>query len=370
MKTLLVANTDWYLFNFRLSLANELKRQGFDVVFVSPFGEYVSPLEKLGFRWHLWALGRKSLSPWREAQAIRELAHIYRVEKPDFVHHFTMKPVLYGTWAAHWVGVKRIINCVTGLGYIWSSREFKARLLRPWLKLLFRIGMDADHVQVIFEHQGDLDFFLKEGLAKAHRCHLIQGVGVDVEKFHPYPEPDGEPVIVLPARMLWDKGVGVMVEAARLLRRRFKVRVVLVGKPDPGNPTSIDETILHHWEQQGIVEYWGWQEEMHSVYARSHIVALPSFHEGIPTVLLEAAASGRPIVATDIPGCRAVVQDGVNGFLVPVDNPQALAEALEKLVNDAHLRQKMGSAGRKLILDRFTVQSVNERTLNIYHSFQ
>jgi glycosyltransferase involved in cell wall biosynthesis len=190
---------------------------------------------------------------------------------------------------------------------------------------------------------------------------------VDPERFSPKPEPDGTPVILMAARMLWDKGVGVLVEAAHLLKAQLPVRVALVGEPDPGNPATVTWETLKKWNAEGIVEWWGWQPEMPEIYNRSHIVTLPTMYgEGVPTTLLEAAACGRPLVATDIPGCRQVVIEGQNGFLVPTNDPHALAEALKRLASDPILRGRMGEASRQLVLKKFTQAQVNARTLQVY----
>jgi glycosyltransferase involved in cell wall biosynthesis len=366
MKALFVANTDWYLYNFRRSLARALFSRGWEIVMVSPAGSYVSSLERLGYRWVSWEVGRQTLAPWQELAALYRLKKIYLQEKPDLVHHFTVKPVLYGSIAARLAHVPGIVNCITGLGYIFLSDEWKARLIRPLTKIFYWLTLRAANCRVIFENEGDRGYFLKNRLVKPEKAHLIAGVGVDVEHFTAIPEPNGPPLILFPARMLWDKGVGVLVEAARILHPRQQVRMVLVGMPDPGNPTSVDEAMLRRWEQEKLVEYWGWQEDMKAVYQQSHIVTLPSMYEGVPTALLEAAACGKPLVATDIPGCRAIVKDGVNGFLVPVHDYQALADVLEKLIIDSSLRQKMGLASRQLVLNQFTDSSVNEATWAVY----
>jgi glycosyltransferase involved in cell wall biosynthesis len=370
MKILLAANTDWYLYNFRMSLGKFLRDKGCQVIFVSPSGPYSSRFAQLEFQWIPWGLGRKSVSPISELRALNHLITIYRLQQPDVVHHFTMKPVLYGTLAARAANVPGIINCVTGLGYVWSSGDLKARALRPLLKTLFRMSLNNPKTRVVFENPGDQLFFIREGIVNETNAHIIPGVGVDVKKFEYLPEKDGMPLVVFPARILWDKGVGVLVEAVKLLSTRIKVRVALVGRPDPGNPTSVEENLIDQWQAEGLVEYWGWKDDMIPVYQQCHIVALPSFYEGVPTALLEAAASGRPIVATDIPGCREVVLDGVNGYLVSVNDPKALADALEKLLQDAELRRQMGLAGRQLILDKFTDQSVNERTWKVYETLR
>ncbi len=366
MKILFVANTDWYLYNFRRSLARFLFSQGWEIVMVSPSGSYTSGLEKLGYRWVKWEVGRQTLAPFKELAALNNLREIYLREKPDLVHHFTVKPVLYGSIAARLANVKGIVNCITGLGYIFLSTDLKARLIRPLAKSLYWLTLRASNCRVIFENEGDRGYFLKNRLVQARKSHLIAGVGVDVDHFTVFPEPAEPPVVLFPARMLWDKGVGVLVEAARLLHTRQKVRIVLVGMPDPGNPTSIDEAMLRRWQQEKLVEYWGWKEDMKAVYQQSHIVTLPSLYEGVPTALLEAAACGKPLVATDIPGCRAIVKDGINGFLVPVHDHQALADALEKLIINSSLRKKMELASRHLVLEQFTDTSVNEATWAVY----
>ena len=368
MKVLFVANTDWYLYNFRRSLAQFLFKQGWEIVMVSPFGPYVASLEKLGYRWVSWEVGRQTLAPFQELAALNRLKNIYIQEKPDLVHHFTIKPVLYGSISARLSGVPGIVDCITGLGYIFLANDLKARLIRPLAKIFYRVTLHSPNCRVIFENEGDREYFVKGKLVQPIKTHLIAGVGVDVERFTMLPEPPGLPVIVFPARMLWDKGVGILVEAARILHTRQKVRVVLVGMPDPGNPTSVDEATLRRWEQEKMIEYWGWQDDMNAVFQQSHIVTLPSMYEGVPTALLEAAACGKPLVATDIPGCRAIVKDGLNGILVPVQDPKALADALEKLVKDPALRRKMGAAGRKLVEEQFTDTSVNEATLAVYQT--
>jgi glycosyltransferase involved in cell wall biosynthesis len=366
-KVLLVANTDWYLFNFRLSLARFLRGQGYEVILCSPEGRYAPAFEKHGFRWVPWKVGRKTLAPWSELASLWRLARIYRREQAHLVHHHTIKPVLYGTFAARLAGVKGIVNSITGRGYVFLGEDLRAGLLKRLVRFLFRPAFAPANCTLIFENEFDRRYFTQEKLAPADRTWLIEGVGVDVDLFVPQPEPEGRPVILMAARMLWDKGVGVLVEAARRLHTRIEARVVLVGEPDPGNPNSVDEQTLRQWHAEGAVEWWGWRENMPEVYGCCHIAVLPTMYgEGVPTSLLEAAACARPIVATDIPGCRAVVIDGENGLLVPPNRPAELALALERLVQDPGLRGRMGAAGRKLILEKYTDRRVNEATLGVY----
>jgi glycosyltransferase involved in cell wall biosynthesis len=218
----------------------------------------------------------------------------------------------------------------------------------------------------LFENDADRRYFLEEKLVTLEHTELIEGVGVDTNYYQQLSEPQGIPVILMATRMLWDKGVGTLVDAARLILQEIPARIILVGEPDPGNPANIDVEILNRWVNEGIVEWWGWRDDMLSVFRASHIVTLPSLGEGIPTVLLEAAACGRPIVATDVPGCRDVVRNGSNGLLVPVMNPSALAAALLTLLKDESLRLKMGIEGRRLVLERFSNQHVHAQTLAVY----
>ncbi len=367
-KIILSANTDWYLFNFRRSLALQLQASGWEVVLFSPNGPYTSHFESEGMRWLPWRLGRQSLAPWLEWPAFRQALAVYRREKPDLVHHHTIKPSIYGSAAAARSEVGGIVNSITGRGYVFLGREPKARLLRAAVRAMYRHAFRPDNLRAIFENQMDRDYFIRHGLIPQGRTALVESVGVDPERFHPSPEPAGKPVVLMAARMLWDKGAGVLVEAARRLGAPEKVRVLLAGQPDPGNPNTVPLPQLEAWQREGVVEWLGFQPDVPALLAGCHIFTLPTMYgEGIPVALLEAAASGRPVVTTDIPGPRDFVQDGVTGILVPPDDPEALARALESLLHDPDRRGRMGAAGRQRVLERFTQQEVNRQTIAIYH---
>jgi glycosyltransferase involved in cell wall biosynthesis len=367
MKLLLSANTDWYLYNFRRDLAGYLRARGVEVVMVSPPGPFVEKMQGLGFRWVAWEVGRQTLNPFSELQALIRLARVYKAEQPDLVHHHTIKPALYGTLAARGAGVPGIVNSITGRGYVFLGTDVTARVLRPFVSGIYRLAFAPSNVIATFENPTDRDYFVTNHLISPARTRLIESVGVDPGRFYPQPEPAGVPVILLAARMLWDKGVGVLVEAARLLHTRQKVRVVLAGAPDPGNPASIPVETLQQWHAAGVVEWWGFQEDMNAAYAQAHLVTLPTYYgEGVPTSLLEAAACGRAIVTTRIPGCQDFVTDGYNGLLVSPNDSAALAEALEKLVVAPALRQQMGQAGRQRVLEKYTNELVNSATFAVY----
>jgi glycosyltransferase involved in cell wall biosynthesis len=365
-KICLVANTDWYLYNFRLALAEELRRLGWDVVLISPSGPYVPRFAEGGFQWLMWQVDRRGMNIYHEVNSILRLIRIYNKERPLLVHHYTAKPVIYGSLAARLAKVPAVVNSITGLGYIFLRSGWQGKLLRTTAMPLYRLALKQPNVGVIFENEVDRTTFLHHRLIQGSQATIIEGVGVDVNRYLPQPEVDGIPLVVMPARLLWDKGVGELVEAARKLRKRTSIRIALVGMPDPGNPTSINETRLHEWIAEGLVEYWGFRLDMEEVYHQAHIVCLPSYREGLPTVLIEAAAAGRPIVASDVPGCREVVDQGENGLLVPPGDPSALADALALLADDPALRKKMGAAGRMKAMNQFTNEKVITATLAVY----
>ncbi|MDD5467925.1 MAG: glycosyltransferase family 4 protein [Anaerolineales bacterium] len=368
-KVILAANTDWYLYNFRLSLARYLQEAGYEAVLVSPAGKYSPEFPKYGLRWVEWVVGRQTMSPWEEVPSFIQLARIYRQEKADLIHHHTIKSVLYGSLTARGLREENVVNSITGRGYVFLGRGARVRLLRNFVKNFYRKALNHPNFAAIFENDADRQYFIDQRFIAPQRTWLIPGVGVDPQRFQPFPEPEGAPVIFLVGRLLWDKGVGVLVEAARILQaRKRSFRVALVGEPDPGNPSSIETNILQAWVKEGIVEWWGWRPDMSTVYPQCHIVAAPTMYgEGVPTVVLEASACGRPVVTTDMPGCRDVVIHQASGLIVPPEDAEALAEALDRLIRDKELRLKMGAEGRRLVLDRFTTRHINAATLEVYH---
>ena len=347
MKIILFANTEWYLYNFRLALAQALRREGHEVVLVSPPGKYSRRLEEAGFRWKSFPLSRRGTNPMTELATIWRLRNLYRMEKPDIVHHFTIKCVLYGSLAAHASGIRRIINAITGLGFVFIGQGRREGGLRWLVKALYRVALK--NTKVVFQNEDDRRLFFDLGLVTDNQVCLIPGSGVDTSRFVVEPEPAEPVLVVLPARMLWDKGVGEFVEAARILKEQgVSARFALVGDTDPNYPACVPEQQLLDWQSAGIVEWWGWQEDMPAVYRRAHVVCLPSYREGLPRTLAEAAACGRALVAADVPGCRSIVRQGENGLLVPVRDGNALAEALLTLILNASLRQKMAESARRI----------------------
>jgi glycosyltransferase involved in cell wall biosynthesis len=366
-KILFFITEDWYFWSHRLPLAKAAKNAGYDVSIVTRASTLSERILAEGFRLIPVDIERRSGNPIKELRTLLSLLKIYLNVRPDIAHHVGLKPILYGSLVARLAGVRATVNALAGLGYIFSSRETKARLLRPFVIAAYRLMLRSRITRTIVQNPDDQKMLISEGIVDTERTALIRGSGVDTEYFSVLPEPAGTPVVLLAARMLYDKGVGEFVDAARLLKaRNVKARFVLVGDRDPENPTAIPEDVLSTWRRDGVVEWWGHQSDMRSVFAQAHIVCLPSYREGLPKILLEAAACGRAIVTSDVPGCREIVRDHVNGLLVPARQSEPLASALEELVGNPGLRQKYGASGRELVEQEFRVQKIVDQTLDVY----
>lgn len=370
VKVVLFANTDWYLFNFRLSLAEKLRESGYDVLMISPPGDYGERLRSLGYRWQALPMNRRSLNPLSELRLLFYLIRLFRAEKPAIVHGFTIKAAVYGAVAAKVARVPAIVSSVNGLGYVFISRHIKARLLRPVVRLAMRFAFSGRRCRVIVQNPADRDEFVSEGIVPAGFIHLIPGSGVDCRVFSPHSDDAraGERLrILLPSRLLWDKGVGEFVEASRILGQdRFRFQIA--GDIDHGNPAAVSTVETDAWRNAGLVELLGHVDDMAGLLQVVDMVVLPSYREGLPKSLIEASACGKPIVATDVPGCRDVVDDGVNGLLVPVRDGQALADAIRTLADNPAMRKQMGKAGRQRALATFDKDIIVRETVEIYES--
>lgn len=304
----------------------------------------------------------------QELRVIWRLFRLFRSWKPDIVHSVTIKAVLYGGLAARFARVPALVSAISGLGHVFIQRGFRAALARTLVMRGYRIALSHPRSRVIFQNPDDRATFLRARAARDHDTVLIRGSGVSLDAFRPVLEPPGPVLLVLASRMLSTKGVGDFVAAAvRLKAQGVDARFALVGPSDPHNPAGIPEIALRAWQSGGHVEWWGRRDDMPKVFAQAHVVCLPTVYgEGVPKVLIEAAACGRPIVATDVPGCREVVQNEVNGLLVPPGNVEALCHALKRLIDDAALRREMGRQGRELAERHFSLADVVQKTLAVY----
>jgi glycosyltransferase involved in cell wall biosynthesis len=366
MKLLFVINDDWYFLSHRLPIALAARREGFDVAVATRVGSQGQEIIDHGFRLiPLKYLKRETWSPFNELRAVKELSAIYRREKPDIIHHVALKPILHGNIAA--LGLPtRIVNAFAGFGYLESSNSPKAFILRTGIWTAMRFLLNRPRAFTILQNFDDRDFALRKLRASEDNTEVIMGSGVDMDLFKPSPQPSGIPIVMLPSRLLWNKGVAEFVAAAESLKATgMQARFVLVGDTDEGSPSAIPRSRLAEWNDSGSIEWWGKMSDMQNVLPQASIVCLPSYREGIPKVLLEAAACGRPIVTTDVPGCRDVVQHYVNGMLVPAKNSDVLALTIRVLLGNSDLRARMGDAGRK-IAAHFSQDVVIEKTLARY----
>lgn len=370
MKLILFANTDWYLYNFRRSLALALKQQGHDLLLISPPGDYGARLRALGLRWQPLPMDRRSLNPLRELALVWHLLRLFKRERPALVHGFTIKCAVYGSLAARAAGVPARVNAVAGMGYVFTSADLKARLLRAPVRALLRLALGGQGARLILQNPDDVALFQAAGLVAADQVRLIPGSGVDLQRFLPALEP--RPVerpytVLLAARLLWDKGLAEYVQAIRLLRAQGRVmRFLLAGTPDAGNPAAVPEATVRAWVAEGLLEWLGHVDDMPALLATVDAVVLPSYREGLPKGLIEAAACALPLVTTDVPGCREVVRDGVDGLLVPVRDGAGLAVAIARLQDDPGLAGRLGEAARAKALARFDERVVIAATVAVY----
>jgi len=368
-RLLFVVNHAGFFISHRLPLALAARDAGYDVHVATPQSKHVPQLQATGITWHELRLSRSGLSPIGEWQSFRGLCELYRQLRPRLVHHVTSKPVLYGTVAARVTGTHAVVNAISGMGHVFAQGDLPHRLLRAGVSIIYRLALRHPRMRVIVQNREHRELFLKRSWVRDSDMVLIPGSGVDVDRFVPRLGDHVGPIrILMAARLLYTKGVEEFVAAARLFRKRkLDARFILVGEPDPDNPGSVPQEVLRQWHAEGSIEYRGRQEDMSSVFAESDIVCLPTYYgEGIPKVLVEAAACGLPIVTTDWPGCREIVEHGINGLLVPIRNSDALATALATLAGDPALRKAMGRRGRARAEGEYSLDSIISKTLAVY----
>ncbi len=370
-KTLVFLLTeDWFFASHFLTRALAAKAAGWRVILIAYSGTATQAIRAAGIEVIPVAFIRRRTNPIAEFLFTLQLAKLYRRLRPDLVHHIALKPILVGGIAARLAGVPAIVNAPTGLGFVFSSDKPLAKLLKPLVSFLLRITLSPKNARVIFENPDDQAELEKLGMLRAGATRLIRGAGVDIEKFHPAPEPPPPVRILLIARMIREKGVADFVQASRILRdRQVAAEFVLVGAPDPGNPNTVTEAELRGWEAEGLVTWLGPRTDIAALLRSAHIACQPSsYREGLPKSALEAMASGKPLIATDIPGCREAVVDGQTGLLVPPRNPLALAAAIQRLIEAPELRAKMGAAGRLRVEEYFADAIICRETLLVYEA--
>lgn len=371
-RLLFVVNADWFFVSHRLELARECLRRGYEVALCAGESDCRARIEAEGIRFFSLPIDRGGTHPLRDARTLQALLRTYRNFKPDLVHHVTIKPVLYGSVVARALGVRGIVNAVSGLGYAFIPRRderFRNAALRRALKAAYRVALSGSRTRVIFQNEDDLQAFVESGLVPRIRTRLIRGSGVDLQLFRETPLPTDDFLALIPSRLLWDKGIGEFVQAARNLKGEFpSARFVLLGRLDPDNPAAISAAEIESWVQEGVVEWWAARQhsEMPDMYRKAHVVVLPSYREGLPLALAEAAASGRAVITTDVPGCRDTVVANVTGWSIPARDSQSLTLALRDAMSDRAKLERMGPRARARAALHFSVDEVIANTNATY----
>lgn len=355
-KIILVANTAWSMFNFRHGLLIGLINDGYQLTIIAPLDKFSDKLRGIGCTVVDLPMEAKGINPLQDLKLIYILYRLYQQIVPDFIIHYTIKPNIYGSLAAKWAGIPSLA-ITTGLGYTFVNDNLVAKVARSLYKLAFRFPKE-----VWFLNEDDRQVFLQHQLVSQDKAVLLHGEGVDLVHFAPRAQlaPDGKLRFLLIARMLWDKGVGEYIEAAKIVRQKYPQTVFqLLGACGVANPSVIEREQIAKWEQAGIVEYLGTTPDVRPIIANADCVVLPSYREGIPRTMIESAAMAKPLIVTDVPGCRDVVILGQTGFLCPVKDVAALAHCCVKFINmNAEQTSKMGEAGRTFIASKFDEQLV------------
>jgi len=366
-KIIFVVNAPEFFLSHRLPIALAARKAGYEVHVATADGVAVQSINNFGFVHHKVAIARSGQNPFTELGSVIGLYRLFRRLRPDLVHLITIKPVLYGGIAARLAGIPVVVAAVSGLGTVFVAHAGLARVRRRLVSMLYRLALNHKRLAVIFQNPDDRDGLLSIGALRDDQARMIRGSGVNLADYSVVPEPEGKPVVVMAARLLRDKGLLEFVEAARLLKSRGVAVVMrLIGSPDPGNPTSATQSELDGWSAERIVELPGYCTDIASQYAAAHIVCLPSYREGLPKGLVEAAACGRAVVTTDVPGCRDAIDPDVTGVLVPAKDPLALADAIQALIESPERRAQMGKAGRELAEQAFAIEKIVAQHMTIY----
>lgn len=364
-KIVYIVNVDWFFVSHRLPLALHAIKSGYEVYLLTKDTGRREELESLGIHFYDVPFGRTTVNPYEEIRCLWRLWRMLKTIQPDVIHNVTWKGCLWGGIAAKMAGNKHVVNALSGLGSVFINKG----LVNHIMGYLAKVSFKDDYSAFIFQNPDDVKWFKSQGYATDDRIYLIKGSGIDL-KIYAFKEPEKHDKlkILFPARMLRDKGLCELIEAMKLLRPKYegKIELILAGSCGDANKTAVTEEELKSLLVDGYITWIGNQAQMYPIYVDSDIVVLPSYREGLPKSLIEACAVGRPIVTTDVPGCRECVDEGVNGYLVPVKTSQELADAIEKLINSPKDRKAFGLASRQKAEKDFSIENVINNTFNIY----
>jgi glycosyltransferase involved in cell wall biosynthesis len=362
-----VVNEDWAFISHFYERAVAAQSAGYKVGISAHLGEKRAVLEDAGFTLYPHHISRSGTNPLREIRNLLAMVKVFRKSQPDIIHLIALKPIVIGAIAARIYGKAQIVCAPIGMGYLFSSNDPKARLLQPIIRLMLRRILNLKNTHVIIENDEDCESLISGKFVRRSNIQVIKGAGVDLDSYKAIPENLETQVVTMFARVLRDKGVLDFIEAAKIVRHKFPYAIFqLVGDCDPGNPTSFSESEVRSWESAGSIKWLGYRTDVPELLAASNIVCLASYREGLPKTLIEACAAQRAIVATDVTGCREVVSHGSNGLLVPVRDPQKLAEAISELLIDPIQRTAFAKSGRLRAETEFASSIVIEQTLAVY----
>ncbi|WP_438436804.1 glycosyltransferase family 4 protein [Kluyvera sichuanensis] len=364
--TFIINNVD-FLLSHRLQVVLGAQSEGFQVHVIAPNASHNAELERYNIIGHNVILSRGGNNPFFDLATLFQLVKLLKLIKPDLVHLVTIKPTLYGGIASRIAKVPCVVAAVSGLGTVFMSKGIMSNIRRKIVTMLYCSALKHKRIKVIFQNPDDQQLFIDSGVTDVTNSCLIRGSGVDLEKFPFYPEKISGNTVVMASRLLKDKGIYEYIEAARLLKKReVNVAMKIIGSTDPCNPTSVTEGELKRWESEGIIEVCGFRRDIAEQYANANVVCLPSYREGLPKCLVEAAACGRAVVTTDVPGCRDAIEAQITGLLVSVRDAESLADAIEFLLNNPEKRIQMGKSGRLLAENEFSIGYIVDQHLSIY----
>ncbi|MBE6985046.1 MAG: glycosyltransferase family 4 protein [Ruminococcaceae bacterium] len=365
MKLILVSPKNRTVYNFRGDLIRKLQASGFEVVVTGPNRDDVQKVEALGVRFIEVPMAKNGTNPFADLSYKNRLKKIFREEKPDIVLGYTIKPVIYGTWAAKSAGVKNINAMITGVGYTFLAKSKKAKILRWLVFKLYRHSLKkATHV--IYQNKDDLALFVKHKLVNVKKCSIVNGSGVNITHFTPQPLPEGAPCFFMLSRLLKSKGVMEYLEAARLTKEKYpEATFTILGKYETAMQDAVARDVVEKYINDGIVTKYDETDDVRPYYGKCSVYVLPSYGEGTPRTVLEAMASARPIITSDANGCRETVVDGENGFLVPVKDAKSLKDKMCYFIEHPEKIKSMGAASRAICEEKYAVEKVNHTLFEI-----
>lgn len=366
-KILFVINIDWFFISHRLDLALEAIKKGLEVHIACGISDKKEYLESLGLVVHPLEISRSGTGIFKELKAFLEIYRILRKIEPDIAHFITIKPILYGGIISRFLDIKVKLFAISGLGYIFIKRGIFGKIARFFIKFLYKTALGGKNSYVIVQNSSDKQMILDLKAVNRARVLSVKGSGVNLELYSFSKEQNYPIAVVMVSRLLKDKGVWEFVEASKILKQEgVEVKFKLYGTIDMENPASLIKSDLEKIVDEGSVEVCGFAKDVNGVFSQANIVVLPSYREGMPKVLLEAAACGRAVVTTDVPGCKDAILPNVTGLLCKAKDEKSLAKQIKILVDDEELRQKMGKAGRELALNEFDIKKVIEKHFDIY----